>query len=686
MTRFDNGSGDSGDASDPFAGVPDIDERLADWVDGTMKARDRERFEAEMRVSPPLRKQVEEYEQTVSSIQMALRAETQEIDLADRVMAGLAQEATGAVRPTRSMMPYILATTCAAALLGVAVMIDSWGGATGRPSDEDRVAAESTSDALRAGSGAQLAGAERASGNADGDQQAYKDMQAGEQAGVKDDPADKAGHLAALNKSRADLTPTKNQPGSTSDDSLRAKKADGRSPETKATGQRKQSVVGAPTRETDTGSLKPVPPASGDPVASTPTLEQGRPHDRTELGTPDGNKAANRSPNNAAPNSPTTRARRAGPGGAVGPATGGPVAGGPGTSGPAGPVGGGSTGSAARARGGRRSPGAPAPSALPGTESKALGKPEGSSRELSNDEKQPGKDVDPIADDRREELSPTKQGELARHRVRFAREGADAEVLPLITIEGLTVAFEIAKDQAAENAEGQNVPTQSADDFYLGTVRGLQRAQMTQFFKSQMRARDEWLAPRQATGQEEPAREMSEKFAAENDQSLGGLRLFSVGPMEELDRSNQKMRVGGKPVDQDAKAPTLGSGARQLPVPGKKEAKGHDYVQRDWLVVGPQSEVSKLLEELRRYAAAGKNEWRSGEAQVAMQDRTRSRSRAGLVNGAPAPKPAETPPPTESLKPTPQPAEKTGAGRAAALPGAKPEPVQRVVIRFRVRR
>ena len=35
MSRFE----DSG--QDPFLGVPDIDERLADWVDGTMSARDR---------------------------------------------------------------------------------------------------------------------------------------------------------------------------------------------------------------------------------------------------------------------------------------------------------------------------------------------------------------------------------------------------------------------------------------------------------------------------------------------------------------------------------------------------------------------------------------------------------------------------------------------------------------------
>ena len=130
MTRFDT-SGSGSDRPDPFEGVPDLDERLADWVDGMMSGRDRERFEAEMRVNPTLRKQVEEYEQSVATIRSALGAETHSTDLADRVMAGIEQQASQPVRPIRSMSPYLWATTCAAALLGIAIMINAWGPVSG---------------------------------------------------------------------------------------------------------------------------------------------------------------------------------------------------------------------------------------------------------------------------------------------------------------------------------------------------------------------------------------------------------------------------------------------------------------------------------------------------------------------------------------------------------------------------
>ena len=72
--------------------LPPTDERLADWVDGRMSERDRERFEAEMRVSPKLRQQVDEYERTVRLTQSALQAPTQSTALADRVLAAIATE------------------------------------------------------------------------------------------------------------------------------------------------------------------------------------------------------------------------------------------------------------------------------------------------------------------------------------------------------------------------------------------------------------------------------------------------------------------------------------------------------------------------------------------------------------------------------------------------------------------
>ncbi len=670
MTRFDNGRSEGpGDSSNPFDGVPDIDERLADWVDGTMSGRDRERFEAEMRVSPPLRKQVEEYEQTVSSIQAALRADTHDTDLVDRVLAGLAQEATGAARPTRSMMPYIWATTCAAALLGVAVMIDSWGGTSTRPSDDHRVSAE-----LGLSAGLESVNDPARVGPSQVGEQRREDEENAVKANAQ---SPKSGELAALNKPRTGL-----MSGVGSKDKDKAGSAEGSVSETKAM-KRKQPVVGAPPSEADTGSLNPARSSSGSPVGGKPTIVERRAVDRVEAGKPDDNRAIP-APDNLESPAIKSPSRRAGPGSAIGPKTGRP--GTPPGPAVASPAGGGPTGSAG-GRGGRAL-GTPAPSASPVRSSKNKStktKPEASVRELSTDAKEFGKSADRTVGE--------LQKQLVRYSVRFARDGAGAEVLPLITIEGLTVAFGTASDRVRENAERQGDPSQSTDDFYLGAARGFQLAQMKRFFKSQMRARDEWLEQREVAGEQKPATEMAEQLNVEDYQSLGGLRLFAVGPVVERDRSPEKPGSPEKPESTE-KPEALGGGAKPMQVPGEKEAKGHDYVERDWLVVGPQSEVRKLLAELRRYAEVGKSEWRSGEARVAMQDRPLRRGRAGLGKGTAKPKPAVQPTRPEKpgsgvaaggadVKKEPTQAER---GRAAALPGAEPEPVQRVVIRFRVRR
>ena len=606
MTRFDNGSSEGpGDSSDPFDGVPDIDERLADWVDGTMSGRDRERFEAEMRVSPPLRKQVEEYEQTVSSIQAALRADTHDTDLVDRVLAGLAQEATGAARPTRSMMPYIWATTCAAALLGVAVMIDSWAGMSISPSDDQRVSAELGSSAgLESMNDPTRVGSSKVGPSQVGEQRREDE----ENAVKANAQSPKSGELAELNTPRTGLTFGL---GSKDKDKAKAGSAEGSVSEAKAL-KRKQPVVRAPPSEADAGSLNPARPSSQSPAGGKPTIRARRAVDRVEAGKPDDHRPIPAPDNLESPASKNTSTKT---------------------------------------------------------------KPEASVRELSNDAKEFGKSADRTVGELQEQLE--------RYSVRFAGDGAGAEVLPLITIEGLTVAFGTARDRVLENAERQGDPSQSTDDFYLGADRGFQPAQVKRFFKSQMRARDEWLEQREVAGEQKPATEMAEQLNVEDYHSLGGLRLFAVGPMAELGRSSEKPEA-------------LGGGAKsmQVPVPGEKEAKGHDYVERDWLVVGPQSEVRKLLAELRRYAEVGKSEWRSGEATVAMQDRPLRRGRAGLGKGTAKPKPAAQPTRPEKpgsgvaaggadVKKEPTQAER---GRAAALPGAEPEPVQRVVIRFRVRR
>ena len=63
-------------APDPFEGLPQLDERICDWVDGCLSERERDRFEAELRISPELRRQLEEYEAAVADVREALQAPT----------------------------------------------------------------------------------------------------------------------------------------------------------------------------------------------------------------------------------------------------------------------------------------------------------------------------------------------------------------------------------------------------------------------------------------------------------------------------------------------------------------------------------------------------------------------------------------------------------------------------------
>ncbi|MBL8733251.1 MAG: hypothetical protein JNN13_12850 [Planctomycetes bacterium] len=103
------------------------DERFAEWVDGCMSGRDRERFEAELRVNARLRADLEAYERTVASVQAALRAPTTEVDFADRVLARLAAtRAPAPILASPPRRPWLLAMVLVAALLGVMVWISSW--------------------------------------------------------------------------------------------------------------------------------------------------------------------------------------------------------------------------------------------------------------------------------------------------------------------------------------------------------------------------------------------------------------------------------------------------------------------------------------------------------------------------------------------------------------------------------
>lgn len=63
------------------------DERLCDWVDGTMAPRDRERFEAELRVSKTLRERADAYRSAVLAVREGLATDDEPIDVAASVMA-----------------------------------------------------------------------------------------------------------------------------------------------------------------------------------------------------------------------------------------------------------------------------------------------------------------------------------------------------------------------------------------------------------------------------------------------------------------------------------------------------------------------------------------------------------------------------------------------------------------------
>lgn len=121
----------------------DLDERLADWVDGCMSERDRERFVAELRVNPQLRQDLERYERTVAQVRAALQAPTRPVQLADRVLGAIratADEAPAPVVPLpRSPRSLLWSLVGAAALLGIALWVNSW---AGQPRGEARLTAQ----------------------------------------------------------------------------------------------------------------------------------------------------------------------------------------------------------------------------------------------------------------------------------------------------------------------------------------------------------------------------------------------------------------------------------------------------------------------------------------------------------------------------------------------------------------
>jgi len=597
MTRFDQ-EGSAGNGSDPFEGVPDLDERLADWVDGMMSGRDRERFEAEMRVSPTLRKQVEEYEQSVASIRAALGAETKPVDLADRVMAGIAQEAQRPSPPVRSMAPYLWATTCAAALLGVAVMINNWG-------------LTPTKD-----QGTELAANHRSENRGVAPQAAPTPVQA---PAASANAAD--GQLLIGAVSQEQDKPT--EAGRVVDESAEVVA------EREQAAQKDQAEGAIELRNAEAETVA---------VLEKAKLEQAS---KDSPGVRSLHTEQERSERRVG-SAPVT--------GAPSPVSGAPVTGAPG--GPGAPQ---VTTVRGPTTGGR--PAAPTPrAAAPGTRPRG---PKGTAPE-------------PTA-------QPTRL-----HYAWFAGEGAQAAVVPMITIQGLAQQSEALQSEAQQSKNGTPPsPQTGSDDFYLGTERPLAAAGMKLFFASQMSA-------------EERSRKQGEQTSSLEGppvtRSVGGLRLLVIGPRPAASPSGNAV---GREAQSGSGAAKDGRGTvkevERMPVPGKVEAAGGDYIERDWLITGSQAEVRSLLAELRRYTVAQDLGWRSGEARVAWQ--TPAGGYGALAYGArgdaakadkdKASPPASTRGRAERAAEKPkQPADAGGDASANQPPAA----VQRVVIRFRARR
>lgn len=106
----------------------EVDDRIADWVDGRLSDRDHERFVAELRVNPQLRRDLEEYENTVATVRRALQAPTEPAQLADRVLASIAagRRPTTAGGGSWRRGPVLWSLATAAAVFVVALLVDAW--------------------------------------------------------------------------------------------------------------------------------------------------------------------------------------------------------------------------------------------------------------------------------------------------------------------------------------------------------------------------------------------------------------------------------------------------------------------------------------------------------------------------------------------------------------------------------
>ncbi len=106
---------------------PESDERLADWVDDRLSARDRERLEAEFGVNPELKSAAEDYRKMVEALRGELQREGDAPDLSDRIMAGI--DAAPKAGGQRRIFPLMASAAAAAAILLTFFALDLMPGA-----------------------------------------------------------------------------------------------------------------------------------------------------------------------------------------------------------------------------------------------------------------------------------------------------------------------------------------------------------------------------------------------------------------------------------------------------------------------------------------------------------------------------------------------------------------------------
>ena len=131
MSKPRDGGADHG--ADRGAGGRPVDERICSFVDGCLSPREQERFVAELRVNAQLQKDLEEYQRTVAAVREALQAPTVPTRLADRVMAAIGTPAAPPRRaPVRTWQSLLWSVVAAAALLALALWLNTWEGGPAR--------------------------------------------------------------------------------------------------------------------------------------------------------------------------------------------------------------------------------------------------------------------------------------------------------------------------------------------------------------------------------------------------------------------------------------------------------------------------------------------------------------------------------------------------------------------------